>query len=766
MANQLTAVEVTSYIKGLVTEASPMSFPENASIEETNFILNKDGTRRRRRGLDFESDYSIIDTLTPSSTGINNIATFSFTWKNPGGFSDKVFLVTQVGDRILVLDSTVTPLSSSLLYNTTIAGANPEQRFSITNVDGILVIASGQRLVTTLSYDGSVFSLESNYLKVRDLFGVQDIISSNLREGTGLAIRPSVTTSAHTYNLRNQTWAEPRYVANQDVVADTIAGFKSSFGVYQSNSDSLTPVYYPNTQASRDKVSSRFNADDLFINPLGTNLAPMGYFVIDALQRGTSRLEEVTKLQSIYPQLTTLVSALPQDTTPGGATVLGGFAGRVWYGGFSSQLIGGDSLSPRMTSYILFSKLVSNISDIYSCYQEGDPTSTKTPELVATDGGFLRLDGAYNIQQMVNVGDALMVIAENGVWKITGGSNYGFSATNYLTSKVTEHGSISPNSIVLVDNTFMYWSDDGIYHVSPNQFGDWQAVNLTNSTIQRFFDGIDFVYKANVYGAYDAYERRIRWLYANRIGDTAPNKELILDIGIGAFYTNTIGQFTGTSLPRAVGIVKVPPFSTNLFVDEVYYNGIPVVNSGDPVVVSSIQQLGATSELVYLVVTNTSGTIKITFASYNNIQFRDWYSLDGVGIDAAAHMITGWSGGGDFQRDKQVPYLTVYSYKTETGFTPAFSPVNESSIKIRSMWDWSNSEESGKWSPEFQAYRHNRYWTPSNAFSEFNDGNLVVVTKNKLRGRGKVLSLLFKTEPYKDFNLIGWSMLLSVNGTV
>ena len=37
-----------SFIQGLVTEASPLTFPENASIDEDNFVLNRDGSRSRR----------------------------------------------------------------------------------------------------------------------------------------------------------------------------------------------------------------------------------------------------------------------------------------------------------------------------------------------------------------------------------------------------------------------------------------------------------------------------------------------------------------------------------------------------------------------------------------------------------------------------------------------------------------------------------------------------------------------------------------------
>lgn len=769
MARQTAAVEVNSFIKGLVTEASPLTFPDNASLDEANFILNKDGTRRRRYGIDYEIGFNTVDTgiVLPTS---EELATYSFAWKSPGGFTERQFAVIQIGIKLFIFDAAVKPLSAGLLYSTNI-GSDASQRFSMTNVDGVLVVVSGQRLINSISFDGLNFTNTTDYLRIRDLFGVSDILNgTDLRYGIGLTIRPAISSDAHTYNLRNQTWAIPRYVGNDEAKVDCIAAYFSRYGYVQSNSDSLVPYLYAFPNDADDRETQRFNDKDLDRNPLGTNLAPVGYFVIDALQRGTSRLSEVSKLMQIFPENTIGITSLPADTTPGGASVVGEFGGRVWFGGFSSQLIEGDANSPRMTSYILFSQLVDNISDIYSCYQEGDPTSTQTPELIATDGGFLRLDGAYNIQQMVNVGNALMVVAENGVWRITGGSDYGFSATNYMTSKVSEHGSIAPNSIVIVDNTFMYWSDDGIYHVAPDQFGDWKATNLTTATIQTFFDNISYSDKVNVFGAYDAYQRRVRWLYGNGISNSNPNKELVLDVGIGAFYPNIISQLTGTQLPKLVSMVKVPPFLTGTIVDTVLNSGDPVVNSGDPVVYTQTALLNSNAEIVYLTVTSTSGTVKITFSSFRNSSFRDWFSVNGVGVDAPAFLITGWSGAGYFQRNKQVPYLTVHMFKTETGFTTDgngdYVPVNASSVKVQAQWEWTNLAASNRWGSEFQAYRHKRYWAPPDLSSGFDDGDLLVVTKNKLRGKGKVLSLYIHTEPNLDCYLVGWSMVLSVAGNV
>jgi hypothetical protein len=57
MARQTSVLEINKFILGLVTDANPLTFPENASLEEENFVLNIDGSRRRRLGMDYEESF-------------------------------------------------------------------------------------------------------------------------------------------------------------------------------------------------------------------------------------------------------------------------------------------------------------------------------------------------------------------------------------------------------------------------------------------------------------------------------------------------------------------------------------------------------------------------------------------------------------------------------------------------------------------------------------------------------------------------------------
>ena len=768
MARQTSAVELSNFVAGLITEASPLTFPPNASLDEQNFVLRRDGSRRRRLGMDLEQDAVTVTTgVTVPASG--EVAFQSFKWQNAGGDPSRNLIAVQTGNELRIFDSSIAPISSSNLFTKVYAGVDATKVFSFAAVDGILVVATGTPEISTLEYKAGTITASSSRLLVRDLFGVADVVGGvNLRSGSGVTTRPTAQTDNHVYNLRNQTWAEPRKVVNDETVEDLIQHFRSGAGnKFPSNADVTTYSIYPDANDGDDRLTDRFNLKDVRDNPIGSSPAPRGHFIIDALDRGVSRLEEYAKLQARYTQLGFDLTDLPKDSTPGGASIVTEYAGRVFYCGFSGEVVDGDDNSPKMSSYILFSKLVEDLTDINICYQLGDPTSKQEPDLIDTDGGFIRIDGAYGILGMVNVGDALMIIASNGVWLLRGGSEFGFKATNYLVSKVTTYGCSSPSSIAQIDTSVMYWAEDGIYVVAQNQYGDYVADNMTQKTIQTYYEAIDSLDRRNASAAYDSFERKVYWTYGNRINSTEGVKQLVFDTTLGAFYPFVLG---GSKYPMVVAGVQVPPYRLAELADDVTVNGVQVTVGGLVVSVTDEIEQAAFNETAYMTITSVSPTIKFSFAVYRDATFRDWKSVGGVGFDARAFLLTGWQSGGDFQRYKQVPYVTFHFVKTEDGFTEEvggdWAANSPSSCLVSAQWDWSNHVNSNRWGKQFQAYRFNRHYFPSSLSDGFDNGFYTVVTKNKLRGKGRVLSLLIETEPDKDCYLLGWSMVMSVNGNV
>lgn len=774
MARSSSAIEVNQFIAGLITDANPLTFPDNASLEEENMVLNIDGSRQRRLGLDFEEDTTAI-TTSIANADTTEPAFSSYKWDNAGGDPDKSLLVIQIGSELKFFDLDDIPICSGFIDTHDFGSADDTQNFSYATVDGVLVVVTGIKEVTTFTFTSpATITAESKTLMIRDLFGVADTISVDLYDR--LDVRPGSTTNAHTYNLRNQTWALPRAQGNTETIDDPITYFKTqSSSLYPSNSDTVNSALYADPNDTDARTLERFFANDLVKNPRGTVSAPKGFFIIDALERGPSRLVKEAALRSTYTQLDDTVTDLPDDTTPGGSTCVTEFAGRVFYAGFSGELEDGDARSPRMSSYIMFSQLVNSVNDIIKCYQEGDPTNKDQPDLVATDGGFFRINEAYGIQALVNVGTSLLVLAKNGVWRVYGGSDYGFDATNYIVERVTDHGIVSLDSVVIVDNTVMFWSDDGIYHVHVGDSGVWISENITFGRIQTLYEEIPITDKRKAKGKFDNFERKVRWIYYNRLTDDTETRELVLDTNIKAFYLNAIKQFDGANLPRLLAPFTVNPYQISITETPVVVNTVQVQVNGVDVVYPIENVLGnAIRETGYLVVTEITPFVKYAFAFYRNPEFRDWFSSDDAGVDAAAYVVTGYTadgpGGKDYMRKKGVPYLFVHCRRTETGFEEDIDgdliPINESSCLVQARWEWADSANSNRWGTQFQAYRYKRLYFPANALDPYDTGFATIVTKNKLRGNGKVLSLKFSTEPYKDLHLYGWSMIMSVAGNV
>jgi hypothetical protein len=761
MVKKAVKAEINAFVKGFITEASPLNFPDNASVDEVNFELNRDGSRERRLGMDYESGFTLRSpTLTATVTRDTPIQTFE--WENAGSIAGKTLLVVQILNSLDLFDLSISPVSTSGFVGSVqlVTAPSSDNKYSLASVDGRLVVVDGSGDITIVSYNGTALTQETTRLKVRDTWGIAYAPSD-----ADPTFNPPTLDPIHNYNLYNQSWGIPRRVGGSEgTYVDPVSNYGGTFSKIPSDSEvvytglQLLPVSPPSVPSERIFVN-------LFKEQLGTKLkAAKGYFVIDMLRRGASRAEGVAINGEKYPELFLKSLTCPQDFTPNGANVVCEFAGRVFYAGFSGTVVDGDSRSPDLSNYIAFSMLVKNKNDIVKCYQDGNPTSREGSDLVDTDGGLIRISGADGILHMINIGTSLVVFARNGVWVVSGGSDYGFSATNYKVSRITKFGLLSANSVVQETGRAFYWSTDGIYAVVPTQVGDLTVENITESTIQTFYENISVKDKANVKGTYDLTGKKIRWVYTEDSPDenTYVTTELIFDVVLKAFYKHRIKKLAYNFGPEISGIFKSPPFSFMNSMSVVTANGEEVTASGETVVAIASSSISGVKSTRYLAVQFSGGSATYTFANYSNTLFRDWQGVNGVGADAKAYLLTGAITAGDSSVVKQAPYLVMHFKRTEDNITGAYTLTNQSSCFVRSQWDFTNTINSNKWGPLFQAYRYTRAFIPATNTNGFDTGYELVTTKNKLRGRGRALSLYMETEPSKNCKIMGWS--LSLNG--
>lgn len=177
MARGTSAVELNTFVRGLITEASPLTFPDNASLDEQNFILNRDGSRTRRPGMDLEFGSGVITSGVKVPSSNSEIALSSFKWTNAGGISTKTIIVVQIGSQLNFFDSGIYPLSVGYLFSYNYPSDLMTSRFSYAVVDGLLVVVTGKKDVDVFTYDQSNNNMirASKTLLVRDFFGVTDL---------------------------------------------------------------------------------------------------------------------------------------------------------------------------------------------------------------------------------------------------------------------------------------------------------------------------------------------------------------------------------------------------------------------------------------------------------------------------------------------------------------------------------------------------------------------------------------------------------------
>lgn len=731
-----------SFTKGLVTEASPLTFPENASVDEANFVLNRNGSRSRRLGVDYEGGYTLTSTGFTSSAIQTGKQSFH-KWDMPGGDTTVAIGVVRILDKLWFIDL-LTPAPSSNLLNggssISLSGLGDAEIETATINNKLIIVSKDLTYPVLLEYDSATDTVTQTTItvEVRDIWGVDD--------GLFVNSRPSSLSNEHKYNLRNQGWSP---TIQTTTGADAIDRTYTQLSVYPSNADTWITGKISNPS---DANYEKYDGDTLEKNSTSNYQVAKGSYIIDAFNRGAER------------EANSGVSSLPADQETGAFSTVASYAGRIFYSGVNSSITDGDSRSPNFSGYVFFTTVVTGDDKLGICYQEADPTDSEINDLITTDGGTIQIPEATQIVKIVSSQASLLVFADNGVWEVYGDTG-GFIATSFQTSKVSTNGVTNPKSIVNINGNFVYWSKAGIYLLTPDAAsGRFSAKSISLTTIQSLFLDIPTVGKNFCKGFYDEKENRVRWLYNDSDDYTTSNyinkynKELILDLTLEAFYTNSFSSLASNS-PYIADYVEIPGYSVSQEDDNVLVStDTVIVTAGDPVVITSDVVASRSSQFSFLTIKGTQFTV----SKYNSKSFTDWETAgSGTGAGYSSYLVTGYELFGDIMRDKQIPYIFFYFNRTEDGFALSGGNLintNQSSCLVQAQWNWADSANSGKWGNQFQAYRLLRNYIPTGDTDPFDYGDSVIVTKNKLRGSGKTISLKIQSEAGKDMQILGWGV--------
>ena len=808
--------EYRTFVGGLISDANPTTFPENSSQDECNYDLNVKGERRRRKGLDIEYNGIPQNNSTYSEGELETVAISFHTWKNPGNTPNLDFGVLQLGALIYIFQMNITPIE--YVYAEAIPITDVTLPWQSASVGGDLFLATGDYCVYRVSYDNvdESFHIEKHGLLVRDIWGIEDDYKDSQTFPYPLAGGGDNVNSNRVYNLLNQGWALRTTTDATDPILYEWITTNSYFPSSTTNAsgawatsppDPDDSVVYPNSQnfvspkghyildffyrgRSRNLVTSgeslldNFNSDDVqrWGNGISGSLKYILEEMSDTERESLEDTTESTNMSSaIFPLLTKYFNqdGVAVNDSGGGLRAIASFGSRLFYSGFTSSFIEKDNRSISASNVILFSQVITSKDKVGKCYQEGDPTSHDSFDIVDSDGGLIILSEADKIVKMMPLGEYLIVFCTNGIWAI-GGGEAPFSATNYIVNKVSETSCVSDKSVVVAGDVAYFWAESGIYSLVADKATNALSISdITNRKLSQFYRNINQFAKANSKGVYDRVNKVVSWIYSDEPGYNGYsnryryNSQLNYNIELGSFYPYKFESITHEE-GLSPAIIDFFPSSINVIresEDYVYSQKELVTSNGLLVTTTVFTPSESLYPVKYVTLETRPGfpdQISIKFCDLNNDSFLDWESFNDEGVDAAAYLLTGDEILGDTQRQKQAIYLTTNFERTETGFDELndYAAENPSGCLVTPYWDFSTSSSSGKVGTQFQAYRLNRWYVPADSSDTFDYGRSVISTKSKLRGRGKSLKLRFDTEPGKDCILYGWGIVFTGNQSV
>lgn len=736
---QTTKVE---FNKGLLTEFSELAFPDNASIDELNCELFKAGNRAKRKGIKLEDNYVESTNAFPRDSLYHTC-----TWENVANDAKLVFLVIQVGATLQFVKKGVFPFSSGEVKNTSNVPVQVDltpyehsgsmgagySKINVASVNGYLVVVSPQINSIYISWDKDLNDIE----KIEEIdFRIRDYTYYSDRLELMSKVSPASSVSIQRkYDTANVGWMDETQVS-QGGSGPVFGGlfppeYSDILNLYVHPKDAYPPLTHP-WYSGKDS-SGDFKVAEWEKVASGSSLIANGGLIVKIFSN---------KREFDGTPFTTYSDGTPIAFPKGRFSATSGYAGRAWFAGVDSR--------------VYYSQMLESIYQVGNCYSSNDPTAEYSSDVLDTDGGYIQIVEANGIKALHVFGSSLLVFAENGVWRISGGDGNLFRASDFSVYKISDNGLSARTSLVAGQNAVpFWWSYTGIHTVQVTEEGGMVEVNLSKDTIQTHWNEITGPTRAAVTGEYDAVNNTVLWMYP-LVGedDYKFNNLLFLNVDLGAFFPWKVTDY-GVNTPVICGASFFKGSGSTLseftVVDS---NGDDVVDSNGDTVIVHIDAGTIRSSDIFFMTRLPNG--HLTFSLFDGISYLDWEEEDYEAYAESAYNFMG-----DLSRSKNSPYLTVFLRETETGFVEQagqYFPIEESSLKVSAYWDF---KKKGSCSPQ-QAYRHKMPMT-FEELESFPSPTTVLSTRLKVRGRGKMVRLRFEGEKGKAFNLLGWETIDAVN---
>lgn len=708
--NVSTSIE-NNFTAGFVTQATALNFPENAAFDQDNVVFSERGIVSRRPGFDFENNY-VTKTLGRTEKAQN-----TYHWKNASGDGNTNLVVHQMGGTLYFYNtSTLLSLSAGVSANTVALSSFQATSATTANLEqnecqfstglGYLFVVHPYCDPFYVKYNSDgTFTSSIITFYIRDLIGAPEAVLVDNRPGS--------LTENHEYNLYNQGWDS----------AKISTFFTAASSKYPSNAD----VWW----IFKDSTDVFDPATTLASNSRGSTPAAKGFFRLNPWI--TARVATALAQAGVTTTLTGTYDETSGTLRP---SVTEFHAGRVFYAGVNAT---------GYNSRIYFSKIVQQPSDFGLCMSENDPTSETVFDFLPSDGGIISVPQAGTIFRLVSLGTTLLVFGANGVWGITGSQGIGFTATDYSVANISYTRSISGHSFVQIDNAVSWWNTNGINIITQGKDG-LAVQSMSDGKIKDFYADIGGESKRFARGAYNPKTHTVQWMYRtatfSSITDTY-SFDTILNFNtlVGAWYTWSVP----TSTAALNGIVVIEGSGSVTGSEPVIDNLAAQVvdNLGADVITYGFARTSVNTTTKFLCSYPESSSYEFTFAECFSVLYYDWVKLDDVGLNYTSYVTTGYRVKTQGQRRFQSNYIFVFSDLDEGAVNYTF----------QSLWDYSNTGNSGKWSQK-QIIVHDE--------TSFD----VKRKKLKVRGMGEAVQFKFSSVAGEPFHLIGWAVLDTANSQV
>ena len=805
-----------NFAAGLVTEVSPLNFPDGVSLDEENFELLIDGSRRRRKGIRLEEGGQSFSLVDPPGVQPDGNSAFSWhKWDSVEQNPDKHILVVQIGtqlyfyndDQDTISDNRITDTVSLLAYAT---GTDDEvNRKPVTFASGRGVLFVAGKFITPffIEFDNATqkFMTRPINMLVRDFDDVED--------GIPVDEQPTGTLSdKHKYNLHMRGWGR------------TLPG-GSVLDYEQYNTDKSA---YPaknmipwkgyareapgaetlgNSTTSPDFWTSTWSSNKMEAEVFGNASAPRGSLITKAwdttIASRTGDLQAIESWSVIDPQTTNpwtvTVTVTGHGLSNGNSIEISGNTFTYdsfssGFGGFFFQATGRldgqytisnvqtntfDISFPRPAGFINFVDQEENLgylgSDVVS-----KPTGFSTsfrPTATAWFAGRIWFAGIDN----KNTGDVVyfsqIVRQDSQFGRFYQEADPTAELFNALVPSdggtIQVPGLGGTQAMLALENSVLIFSDNGVWQISGGQgffsANDFAVRKVTDvealspSGIVRTDNGVVYTSKRGIYlispdeqsgflVARSLTETTIQSLW-NEIPDGKQTRvQSVYDESLKRVYM----PFTRNTANNPYDYDEI--LVLDLRLGSWYKYVVPNSNPNGYVTgMAKVRSGDATDQnnkIKFFVIQANRETLEV--CDMNHTDFTDFDQNEQIPF-----LETGYDNVGDFTTFRQAPYVWTFMAKTETGYTEVgedLVPINESGLLMQSKFDWADNASANKWGTQQQVYRHRRLYTPADAADTFANGQPVVVAKSKLRGRGRSLHLRFEGETGKDAHLYGWSL--------